>query len=440
MWNAIKLALGMKPQFQRAQDPDTHKNIAFLDRMGRVLTPPADPAAALGHATASQTLFDAIRRRAGELELQVSVKGVLAVQIDGVVHTLSPVEREAGSAMIRQLKQYAGLDPAEIRKPQRGDLTARALGRTIRLTVSTLATSAGEVLNVRIFQGEDVLFRLEDLGLLQRQLEQVQAAIQSEKRAILVAHAKRQGASTTLYALAREHDAFMKNILLFERQSLTALDNIRQFVVPYDTPAQSLLAHLKEQLIAEPDLLIIDPIDNAPLAQAAAQAAAAGRGLYASVDAGDSFAAIAQWTRLVGEPALAARELSVVIAAKLIRKLCPDCREAYVPEPSLLRKLNLPADRIAQLYRAPGKPKLDPKGKPLICETCQGTGYFGQMAIFEVLPITEELRSAIAENAAAETLRKLARKDRMLFVQEVGLRRVIEGVTSVQEILRISQA
>ena len=123
----------------------------------------------------------------------------------------------------------------------------------------------------------------------------------------------------------------------------------------------------------------------------------------------------------------------------LIRKLCPSCREAYKPDPALLAKANLPAQKIVNFYRPPSRPAVDEKGRPIICNTCQGSGYFGRTAVFELLEMTGELRQLVAAGGPLTQVQASCRKNKMLYLQEQALRKVVEGLTSIQEVLRVTQ-
>jgi type II secretory ATPase GspE/PulE/Tfp pilus assembly ATPase PilB-like protein len=151
----------------------------------------------------------------------------------------------------------------------------------------------------------------------------------------------------------------------------------------------------------------------------------------------DTFTLLARWAALVGDLPLAVAPLRVVFAQTLIRKLCPDCREGYRPDPEMLRKINLPADRIDKLYRPPTQPLVDEHGKEFTCPTCQGTGYLGRTAVFEVLAVDDELRRLVINNASAAEIKQHCRARKMLYLQEEALRKVIGGETSINEVLRV---
>jgi type II secretory ATPase GspE/PulE/Tfp pilus assembly ATPase PilB-like protein len=128
-----------------------------------------------------------------------------------------------------------------------------------------------------------------------------------------------------------------------------------------------------------------------------------------------------------------------VLCQILVRKLCPTCREEYRPDPQILAKANIPADKVESFYRTPTKPRLDEKGNPITCQTCQNTGYYGRIGVFELLQVTDEIRQMIAGGAALAAIKSAARKNKMLYLQEQALAKVIAGVTSIQEVIRVSQ-
>jgi type II secretory ATPase GspE/PulE/Tfp pilus assembly ATPase PilB-like protein len=124
----------------------------------------------------------------------------------------------------------------------------------------------------------------------------------------------------------------------------------------------------------------------------------------------------------------------------LLRKLCPACKEAFRPAKEMLVKLNLPAEKIDKFYRPPTKPQVDEKGNPVICPTCRGTGYMGRTAAFELLEFNDEIRQLVIQNAPLAQLKAACRKSRMLYLQEQALRKVIEGLTNIEEVIRVSKA
>jgi type IV pilus assembly protein PilB len=174
------------------------------------------------------------------------------------------------------------------------------------------------------------------------------------------------------------------------------------------------------------------------MAKLSTQAARDGKKIYFALNASSTFHALQEWIKMVGNNDKVAETLLGITYQKLLRKLCKSCREAYTPDPNLLKKLNLPVEKIKQFYRPPKVIEYDKKGHPILCETCQGTGYYGRTAVLETIIMTDALRALIREKAPINSIRTQCRKDRMLYLQEQALRRVIDGTTSIQEVLRIT--
>lgn len=436
--NAILAQFGRRAIPTREQAPDTEKTFAILDHMGRVIVRPENLDEQAGHDAARRILFEAVFRRAGEMELVLTGEGQVFFKIDGVVSEQEKLERTVAEQMIGLVKTYAKLDRSETRKPQEGYFNGKALNKDLKMHVHCQGSREGQRLRIR-FLGEDVTYQIINLGLLPRQVEEITALQQTAGGLFIVAGKHGHGLSTTMYALARGHDAFMRNMISFERRTLMKLENIKQVVLPTDTISQSIASEITSALTSDPDILLVDPLDNAAAAQAVLEAVRAGKKVYVSIPQPDTFTALAQWLKWTGDLKLGAEKLQAVMAQRVLRKLCVTCREAYAPDPAILKKANLPADKVKSFYRTPTRPLTDAKGKTILCQDCQGTGYVGQTGLYELFVITDEARKLIAEGAPLNPIKAEARRTKMLYLQEVGLRRVIEGVTSIQEVLRVTQ-
>ena len=176
--------------------------------------------------------------------------------------------------------------------------------------------------------------------------------------------------------------------------------------------------------------------EDAETAQIATRAASEHRKIYLGMRANDCFDALTQVVKMVNDNALLAKALVGVMNQRLIRKLCDQCREAYRPEAATLKKLNLPADKIERFYRPPAEPKVDKRGKEIICQKCHGTGYVGRTGLFELMTIDDTIRQMIAEGAPPSRIKAQCRKNKMYYLQEEALLKVIDGTTSMQEVLR----
>jgi type II secretory ATPase GspE/PulE/Tfp pilus assembly ATPase PilB-like protein len=181
---------------------------------------------------------------------------------------------------------------------------------------------------------------------------------------------------------------------------------------------------------------MVGECEDRETAMVATRAAAGDRKIYMGIHAKDSFEAIGKYVTLLNDNRLAATALLGVLNQRLIRILCEDCREAFEPDPATLKKLNLPADKIEQFYRPPSEPKKDRRGREVACPRCQGTGYVGRTAIFELLTVDAPIRKLIVEGAPTNRIKAQCRKNKMYYLQEEGLLKVIDGTTSMNEILR----
>ncbi|MFQ5592508.1 MAG: ATPase, T2SS/T4P/T4SS family, partial [Phycisphaerae bacterium] len=241
---------------------------------------------------------------------------------------------------------------------------------------------------------------------------------------------------TTQYAVLRSHDAYMHNIHALERRSMLDLDNITQQLYAGGGTNVSYARMLQTVLRREPDIVMADECEDKETALVAARAAAMDRKIYLGIRANNCFDALSRYLALLGDNRLAAKALRGVMAQRLVRVLCNDCREAFKPDTATLKKLNLPVDKIERFHRPPSEPKRDRRGKEIVCQNCQGSGYYGRVGVFELMPIGEAISKLIEGGAAMNKIKAQARKNRMYYIQEEGLLKVIEGVTSMNEVLR----
>jgi type II secretory ATPase GspE/PulE/Tfp pilus assembly ATPase PilB-like protein len=250
---------------------------------------------------------------------------------------------------------------------------------------------------------------------------------------ILVSGRPGTGVTSTLYSLLREQDAFIKQLVTLEQQVEVDLENITQNKY---ANAADLPGRLASALRLDPDVVMVDECENEKAA-ATINEAAQRILILLGVKAADTFQALAKWVKLAGPEGM--NSLQAVLCQVLVRKLCPECREAYTPDPSMLAKANLPSKKIERFYRPPTKPLTDEKGNEIVCHACRGTGYIGRTAVFELLEVTDEIRQLVATGQSVSQIKAACRKNKMLYLQEQALRKVIQGVTSVQEVVRVSQ-
>ena len=417
--------------------PNVQTRLKMYSSESRVVNPPnpqaAQPEEVAAYNLTQQLLYDIIWHRASEAAVtpaqqQMSVRLV----IDGVSTSRPPLSLAEGQMIIQYLKPIAGLDINEFRRPQKGEFSVDFGSRRIDLSVSTAGTTGGQQMQFRIIQ-EVVRQKLDELGMSDEVLETVRK-IGRTPGLLIVAGRAGSGITSTLYSLLRIQDAFVKQLVTLEEKQAVQLENITQ--TAYGSPAK-LAGALEQTLRDDPDVIMVDQCPNAETAAIIAQAAAT-KTILLGIQAEDSFSALVQWVKLCGASDLACRRLHGVLCQLLLRKLCTTCREAYRPDPKLLAKANLPASQIDKFYRPPAKAD-DEKSQSAVCPTCQGLGYFERTAAFELLVVTDEIRQIIASNGSIRDVKSACRKNKMLYLQEQALKKVIAGVTSIQEVMRAAQ-
>lgn len=434
--HARRVLAGLKGEKKEKQDKGTRVLLNTPD--GQSVKRPPDPQEAEAYDDLQDFLFEAFWRRATEVDLAIGNEKVRVVfRIDGVPsERANGVTVETADRVISYMKKLAGLNPEERRRPQTGHLQAALLadaGNPARLEITTSGAVTGERLRLKV-QSRAQLKRLEELGMAEARVKALRELIEQPAGLILFSGPRHNGVTTTQYAVMRHHDAFMQNLHSIEKAPLLELDNITQHKYRND-PEVSYARQVQTVLRREPDVLMIGECEDRETARLAGQAAAEKK-IYLAVEAGSCVDALARFLALTEDPPLVAKTLLGVVNQRLLRILCTTCRQSYRPDEKLLRKANLPADKIETFYRQPTEPILDKRGREIICQTCQGSGYVGRTGVFELLVADKAIRALIAEGAAMNAVKAQARKNRMHYLQEEGLLKVIDGTTSLNEVLR----
>jgi type II secretory ATPase GspE/PulE/Tfp pilus assembly ATPase PilB-like protein len=250
---------------------------------------------------------------------------------------------------------------------------------------------------------------------------------------VLIAGTPQGGRTTTLYTVTQMHDAYTSNVQTVETEPLVELEGIRQ--IKFDPSGQEEYAKVvRSNLRRDPDVLAVAEIPDQETAKEIAGGDVERTRVYAALTTDSAMNAVRMWVKAVGDPKLAAKGLSGVVAQRLIRHLCGNCRVPYQPPPELLKKLQLPS-KIQQLYKKGGQVLV--KNKPEVCPVCNGIGYEDQLGVFEVYPIGPEERACIAKQDW-NGLKTEMRKRQLPGIQQVALIKAAEGQTSIEEVTRLS--
>jgi type II secretory ATPase GspE/PulE/Tfp pilus assembly ATPase PilB-like protein len=369
----------------------------------------------------------AILSRATDIHLEPKENELQArFRIDGILHNVPSYAEELASPMISCVKVLSDMDIAEKRKPLDGSFMGRLSGRTLDFRVATAPSVHGETMAIRILDRDAGLIRLEKLGLLADHIALARKIIQYPHGMLIVSGPTGAGKSTTLYAMLSEIDAYQKNIITIEDPIEYRLDNVTQ--QPINPKAGVTFASaLRSILRQDPDVIMVGEIRDAETARVACQAAMTGHFVFTTLHANDSVTSLFRLLDLGVEPYFIASSLSAVLAQRLCRVLCPACKEAYVPEPAFFKSIGLPPGKEIQLYKSVG------------CEECQGTGYRGRIGIFELLDVTDTIKDLLRSNPGVQVITAEAKKSGFRKLHEDGLAKVIKGITSVKELLRVTR-
>jgi type II secretory ATPase GspE/PulE/Tfp pilus assembly ATPase PilB-like protein len=365
-------------------------------------------------------------------------------RIDGIMTAIKSLSRNAGDGVINVFKVASNLDITEKRKPQDGGFSAQVKDRMIEFRVATAGSVAGEKMVMRILDTSAAVADLGQVGMGESMQAQIRDIISHPHGLFLVCGPTGSGKSTTLYACLHEIDRFQQNIITVENPVEYRLDNITQIEVN-PKAGKTFASELRSILRQDPDVILVGEIRDKETAEIACQAAQTGHLVFSTVHANDSVTAIARMIDLGVPPFMLSSALVGVLSQRLVRKLCTKCRKRMKPSADTLKKLKVDADMVRYLYRAYDSMEDAPKDEDgqyvideaKICENCSGTGYYKRTGIFELLVINDRVRELIRANPNVQEIRKVASADGLTTLFDDGSRLVIEGETSIQELLRV---
>jgi len=428
--------LGVRPVFNKAegQFDKSGPPINFIGKsQGAVKEDPSRVRQAeesRSYMSAKELVYDAVLRRASDIHLEPTSEQLsIRYRIDGILHAAEPFDRPTGDAVINVFKVLGALDISEKRKPQDGSFSAKLEGRELEFRIATSGSKGGEKMVMRILDNAAGVSRLDDAGMRPKLVAEIRSMVTQPHGMFLCCGPTGSGKTTTLYACLREIDRFQKNIITVEDPIEYHLDNITQMEINTKS-GQTFAGSLRSIMRQDPDVIMVGEIRDQETATIACQAATTGHMVFSTVHANDTVTALFRLLDLGVEPFMIASALSAVLGQRLVRVLCENCKEPYKPKPEFLKKANLPADKVDVFYRRPTEPEQ-------VCAQCGGTGYLGRTGIFELLIITEPMRDMIRENPSINAIKAEARKNGMIYLQEDGLRQVIQGRTSIDELLRV---
>jgi len=365
----------------------------------------------------------AVAERATDIHLEAHHARVLVrLRIDGVMYDHAKMPPEMLGQLVSRIKILAKMDIAEKRLPQDGRFEGRFAGQPFDVRVSTLPSIFGETVVMRILPKTASMMRLKDLGLDEKQFRVMENLITRPYGMILAVGPTGSGKTTTLYACLMKVDRASKNVITIEDPVEYQLPRVTQVQVH---PRIGLtfdrgLRHIVRQ---DPDVLLVGEIRDLETVRMAIQCSLTGHLVFSTMHCNDSVAAPVRIIDMGAEPYLVASTLSAVIAQRLVRRVCANCRMESEPPAEVLARLGVPPDS-GPYYKGRG------------CNNCRGTGYRGLAGVFELITIDDEMRSAIVAKSSAAVLRHRAREQGVVSLRDAGMQKVAEGVTTLDEVLR----
>ena len=375
-------------------------------------------------------IFQAARDRASDIHIEPFERDlVVRIRIDGILYDVVKPPKRFQPIIISRVKIMAGLNIAEKRLPQDGRIRTRIAGKDVDIRVSVIPTSFGERIVMRLLDRSSTLLPLEDLGLDGQNLVTVEKLIRQSHGIVLVTGPTGSGKTTTLYACLQKINVNDKNILTIEDPVEYQLHGVAQMQVNPKielTFANGLRSFLRQ----DPDVILVGEIRDSETAEISIHAALTGHLVFSTLHTNDSFGAVTRLVDMGIEPFLVSSSVIAVMAQRLIRRICSSCREGYTPTDAELREIGLARSSLGSrvIYR-PGHG----------CVACKQRGYRGRIGIHELLVVDDAIRQLIMQKADASMIRKSATSRGMPTLREDGARKVLEGITSVEEILRVTQ-
>lgn len=371
-------------------------------------------------------LYQAIKDRASDIHFEpFENEFKIRYRIDGALYEMAPPPKHLAVPVISRIKVLSNLNIAERRKPQDGRIELRIAGRPIDLRVSTLPTQYGESVVLRVLDRTNVQLDLEKIGMDAKDLENIRHLIKQPNGILIVTGPTGSGKTTTLYSALREINTVEEKLLTAEDPVEYNLDGIMQLGVRDDidlTFGNALRAFLRQ----DPDRIMVGEIRDYDTAAMAVQASLTGHLVLSTLHTNDASGAVTRLIDMGVEPFLISSTLIGILAQRLIRRVCTECRKAYVPEDQELELLGLDRESIGerQFYYGKG------------CETCNHTGYRGRVGIFELLPITTAIQEMINERLPTRDIRNQAIEEGMTLLRQSGIRKILDGVSTVEEVLQ----
>ncbi len=371
-------------------------------------------------------LLQAIRDQAADIHFEpFENEFKMRYRIDGVLYEMVPPPKHIAVALSSRIKVMAELDIAERRLPQDGRIPLVVGGNSVDLRVSILPTMFGESVVLRILDRSQVDLSLNQLGFREHELEIMDQLIKRPNGVVIVTGPTGSGKTTTLYSAMKELNTIDRKLITTEDPVEYDIDGMHQVQVNTEA-GLTFGACLRSILRQDPDVILVGEVRDFETSQITAEAALTGHLVFTTLHTNDAPSAVARLIDLGLEKFLVTATVEGIIAQRLVRKICPNCKREYTPSEDQLMELGLlPKDVVGKVFHY---------GKG--CDLCNNTGYKGRLGLFEIMVFNDEIRELVMNNASTNVLRQAARKNGMTLLREGGLQAIFDGLTTIDEVVK----
>jgi general secretion pathway protein E len=370
----------------------------------------------------------AFEQRASDIHIEPKrTYSQIRLRIDGILHNIHRMPRSVNAAIVSRIKMLSRMDIAEKRKPQDGRIKTRFQGRDIELRVSTMPVAFEEKIVIRILDRAVLVQQIEELGFTPRESDQYASFISKSNGIILITGPTGSGKTTTLYSTLDKLATEDINVMTIEEPIEMIHERLNQIAVQPNV-GLTFGSALRNIVRQDPDVIMVGEIRDYETVENAIHAALTGHLVFSTLHTNDAPSAIARLVDMGAQPFLVESTLIAVVAQRLVRKICNGCRRPYTTSPQDKTVLSLPEEETRDLTLFKG----------IGCPKCRGTGYFGRIGIFEIMPISGEIRHLIHINAGAQDIKKAALKEGMHTLRESAIAKMKAGVTTFEEVIRVT--
>ena len=429
--SAINVAYDMRDTsaeqvIQGLHEEDTDLIISEIQETGDLLDDTSDaPIIKLVNLMLSQ----AVKDRASDIHIEPAQNRLkIRYRVDGVLYDMLSPPKHIQSALVSRIKIMAKMNIAEKRLPQDGRIEVKIGDKNIDIRVSTIPIAFGERVVLRLLDKTSILLQVSDLGMPRERLKEFDGLIHSPYGIILVTGPTGSGKTTTLYAALSTINTTDVNIITIEDPIEYQLEGVGQIQVnpKIDLTFANGLRSIVRQ---DPDVILVGEIRDLETAEIAIQSALTGHLVFSTLHTNDSASAVTRLIDMGIEPFLVTSSVIAILAQRLVRTLCSACKEAYIPDEESLQNIGIASDMIGgkTIYRGAG------------CSSCLKTGYRGRTGIFEMMFLSDTVKNLILRTSDANAIKRTAVEQGMVTLRQDGAKKVLAGVTTIEEVFRVTQ-